>query len=329
MRIKLKSTSSSDKQLDFFALFNLNDEEEESHIDITGKPLGYDNNPEFVNGNVRNIYDLPTDAITPSGSDSDQQNRKIKNLPVDAIIYSIIRATENDYLFRMPEYDAELGAAVFNWNTESVVAIYVAAMEESFENLRFMIKNKNLFNVEDDGSLVVNPMLIVETQWYMSEVFEMACAVNGIDPIEFRHQLRDFLYSETHAYKEMKLKSELYKSDPTMVFHDCSDGTDWETFFDGDYFYSSKKLALKWSDSELVTLFKKSFTDAIDLFETLVVTNKLTTRDAKGWVQINPVFESELEWIKSDVFNIIGTHLGYDVESVRKQIMTTCQMAFH
>ncbi|MCW1829806.1 hypothetical protein OLZ31_23485 [Enterobacter asburiae] len=162
----------------------------------------------------------------------------------------------------------------------------------------------------------------------MSEVFEMACAVNGIDPIEFRHQLRDFLYSETHAYKEMKLKSELYKSDPTMVSHDCSDGTDWETFFDGDYFYFSKKLALKWSDSELVTLFKKSFTDAIDLFETLVVTNKLTTRDAKGWVQINPVFESELEWIKSDVFNIIGTHLGYDVESVRKQIMTTCQMAF-
>ncbi|MCW1829805.1 hypothetical protein OLZ31_23480 [Enterobacter asburiae] len=161
MRIKLKSTSSSDKQLDFFALFNLNDEEEESHIDITGNPLGYDNNPEFVNGNLRNIYDLPTDAITPSGSDSEQQNRKIKNLPDDAIIYSIIRATENDYLFRMPEYDAELGAAVFNWNTESVVAIYVAAMEESFENLRFMIKNKNLFNVEDDGSLVVNPMLIL------------------------------------------------------------------------------------------------------------------------------------------------------------------------
>jgi len=329
MRIKLKSTSSSVKQLDFFALFNLNNEEEESHIEITVKPLGYDKNPEFVNGNVRNIYDLPTDAITSSGSDSDQYAQKIKNLPDDAIVHSITRATENDYLFRMPEYDAELGAAVFNWNTESVVAIYVAAMEESFENLRFMIKNKNLFNVVDDGSLVVNPMLIVETQWYMSEVFEMACAVNGIDPIEFRHQLRDFLYSETHAYKEMKLKNELYKSDSTMVFHDCSDGTDWETFFDADYFHSSKKLALKWSDSQLVTLFKKSFTDTIALFETLVVANKLTTRDAKGWVQINPVFESELEWIKSDVFNIIGTHLGYDVVSVRKQIATTCQMAFH
>ena len=327
MRLKPKDTSSNDKQLDFFSFFNF--EKEKSHIDIIKEPLSYNQTTEFDNSSVSTNYNLQSDSDYSSIVAHGQLHTNNKFIPDDAIIHYIPRATENDYLFRIPEYDAELGAAVFKWNADSVMTIYIAAMEESFENLRLMVQQKTLFSVNEDGSLVVNPMLIAETRWYMSELFELACAANGIDPIEFRQHLRDFLYNETHSYREMKAKSALYKSDPLMVFHDCSDGTDWETFFAPDYFHCTRKLALKWTDADLVTLFTKAFTDTMDLFETLVVCGRITTADIKGRVQVNPVFESEFEWILSDVFEIIGRHLGYDVASVRKQIAAVCQVKFH
>ncbi|RVT22249.1 hypothetical protein EOK95_25990, partial [Enterobacter hormaechei] len=43
-----------------------------------------------------------------------------------------------------------------------------------------------------------------------------------------------------------------------------------------------------------------------------------------GWVIVNPTFERQFEWIESEVFEIVGTHLGYNVDAIRKQMVTAC-----
>jgi hypothetical protein len=329
MRLKLNNPTTNVNQLDFFSLFNLSNEDEESSTVIINNRVNYkkisDSESDaaivnFVQQSESPLSILPGEIHAKSAD---------QHLPCNAIIHKMTRASENDYLFRMPEYDADIDAAVFDWNSDSVLTIYIAAMEESFEFLRLMVLQKTLFFVNEDGAIEVNPILIAETRWYMSEVFELACAANGIDPIEFRLHLRDFLYNETHRYREMKEKKALYKSDQSMVFHDCSDGTDWDTFFDPDYFHSTRQLAIKWKDADVLTLFIKAFNETMNLFETLVVCNRITTTGTDGSVQVNPVFEVEFEWIQSDVFEIIGKHLGYDVAAVRKQIATVCKMQFH
>ncbi|MEA3701769.1 hypothetical protein VBM08_15710, partial [Enterobacter hormaechei] len=45
--------------------------------------------------------------------------------------------------------------------------------------------------------------------------------------------------------------------------------------------------------------------------------------------RVNPTFERQFEWIESEVFEIVGTHLGYNVDAIRKQMVTACKMTFN
>ncbi|HCC7684358.1 TPA: hypothetical protein M8I48_004888, partial [Citrobacter freundii] len=99
--------------------------------------------------------------------------------------------------------------------------------------------------------------------------------------------------------------------------------------FDRDYLLAENKLAVKWTDRDIMDVYSKAFKSTINLFEKLVVNNKLTLRDTSGWVIVNPTFERQFEWIESEVFEIVGTHLGYNVDAIRKQMVTACKMTFN
>ena len=103
----------------------------------------------------------------------------------------------------------------------------------------------------------------------------------------------------------------------------------WDIFFDRDYLLAENKLAVKWTDRDIMDVYSKAFKSTINLFEKLVVNNKLTLRDTSGWVIVNPTFERQFEWIESEVFEIVGTHLGYNVDAIRKQMVTACKMTFN
>uniref|UniRef100_UPI003D6F8ABC hypothetical protein n=1 Tax=Enterobacter chengduensis TaxID=2494701 RepID=UPI003D6F8ABC len=109
----------------------------------------------------------------------------------------------------------------------------------------------------------------------------------------------------------------------------CKEYMGWDIFFDRDYLLAENKLAVKWTDRDIMDVYSKAFKSTINLFEKLVVNNKLTLRDTSGWVIVNPTFERQFEWIESEVFEIVGTHLGYNVDAIRKQMVTACKMTFN
>jgi hypothetical protein len=100
----------------------------------------------------------------------------------------------------------------------------------------------------------------------------------------------------------------------------------WDIFFDQDYLMSEKKLAVKWTDREIMDVYTKAFKSTLELFDELVSCDLLTKRNAFGKLEINPIFENHFEWIMSEAFEIVGNHLGYNVPQIRKLMATICQM---
>ncbi|EBG2148473.1 hypothetical protein FIP36_17155 [Salmonella enterica] len=331
MRLKFKATAKCNKQLSFFSIFDSDEQDEEEIIQIVEHPQDYlseilakdqENNP---------IIETPQSVLTEVSFEEIENPVVIpvSNKSKGSVLHMLNHAVETDYLYTLPEYDADLGGLVFDWSPNDVMLLYIAAMDESFETIKNLVFNKTLYAVDDNGLIKVNPVLDAETKWYMSEIFELACASNGLDAIEMRTQFKFMLYEETHnKFAIRKIKTQ-YQNDKEIVFHECREAMGWDIFFDQDYFIDSNELAIRWSDKDIYDIYKLAFKQTMDLFEDLVISNMLTTRDAKGWVIVNPKFEREFEWIMSDAFEIIGSHLGYDVSAVRKQMATMCNLAFN
>lgn len=330
---KFRPTATSKKQLDFFSLFD--SEEEDEIVPIVEMPLEQiyevyvaeriEPSDEVIASPVMDIDMTEDDEIQLETTAPDNQYE----LPPGHMLHVLNQATEGDFLYTLDEYNAELGGLVINWSADDVFVLYNMVMEESFEVVKQLTFSKNLYSVDEYGQIQVNPILEAETNWYMSESFELACATQGLDAVEFRDKLKPMLYEATHCKYEMDAKRSQYLKDKEVVFHACSEGMGWDIFFDDDYFMQDKKLAIKWTDQELFDVYKLAFYETLDLFENLVTFNRITYTDAQGWAHINPSFEREIDWIESEAFEIIGNHLGYDVAAVRKQVAATCTMHFN
>lgn len=143
MRLKLNNPKTNVNQLDFFSLFNLSNEDKESSTVIINNRVNYNKiSDSESDGAIVNFVQQSESPLSFLPGEIHAKS-KDQHLPCNAIIHKMTRASENDYLFRMPEYDADIDAAVFDWNSDSVLTIYIAAMEESFEFLRLMVLQKN------------------------------------------------------------------------------------------------------------------------------------------------------------------------------------------
>lgn len=328
MKQKISSTSFIGKQMDFFSIFDFEEEENEI-IPIVESPLEYINNVIAQKQSMQSEEKHSGPELVPHVSDDVALLGHCSKLLNNQILHGISFASETDYLFTLEEYNAELGGLVIDWAPEDVYQLYVVAMEESLENVKYLVFTKSLYTTDEFGNIKVNPLLEAETRWYMSQSFELTCATHGIDAIEFRSELKKSLYEYTHSFESENVKLSQYHQDKEIILHDCKEDMGWDIFFDRDYLLAENKLAVKWTDRDIMDVYSKAFKSTINLFEKLVVNNKLTLRDTSGWVIVNPTFERQFEWIESEVFEIVGTHLGYNVDAIRKQMVTACKMTFN
>ncbi|EGH2839885.1 hypothetical protein J6187_004489 [Salmonella enterica] len=328
MKQKFRSTALSSKQMDFFSIFDFGKEENEI-IPIVESPLDYLNNAIAEKQSMHSEEKQSGPELVPYASDDVALPGNCTKLLKNQILHNISFAAETDYLFTLEEYNAELGGLVINWAPEDVYQLYVVAMEESLENVKYLLSTKSLYTTDEFNNINVNPLLEAETRWYMSKSFELTCATHGIDAIEFRSELKKCLYENTHSSESENVKLSQCLQDKEIIFHDCKDDMGWDIFFDQDYLLAENKLAVKWTDRDIMDVYSKAFKSTINLFEKLVVNNKLTLRDTSGWVIVNPTFERQFEWINSEVFEIVGSHLGYNVAAIRTQMATACKMTFN
>lgn len=328
MKQKIRPTAFCSKQMDFFAIFDFEEEEKEI-ITIVESPLDYINDAIAAQQSIQSEDKHSGPELEPSVSEDVALPGNCPKLLKNQILHDISFAAETDYLFTLEEYSAELGGLVIDWAPEDVYQLYVVAMEESLENVRHLVITKSLYSTDEFGNITVNPLLEAETRWYMSKSFELTCATHGIDAIEFRSELKKSLYEYTHSYGGENAELARYHQDKEVILHDCKEEMGWDIFFEQDYLLQENKLAMKWTDRDIMDVYSKVFKSTINLFEKLVVNNKLTLRDTFGWVIVNPTFERQFEWIESEVFEIVGTHLGYNVAAIRTQMATACRMTFH
>ena len=142
-------------------------------------------------------------------------------------------------------------------------------MEESLENVRHLVITKSLYSTDEFGNITVNPLLEAETRWYMSKSFELTCATHGIDAIEFRSELKKSLYEYTHSYGGENAELARYHQDKEVILHDCKEEMGWDIFFEQDYLLQENKLAMKWTDRDIMDVYSKVFKSTINLFEKL------------------------------------------------------------
>ncbi|WP_244569983.1 hypothetical protein, partial [Escherichia coli] len=242
------------------------------------------------------------------------------------ILHTINFAAETDYLYTVEEYNPDLGGLVIEWTPEDVYVVFLSAMEESLEIIKELVLRRKLFFKDDNGNITVNPLLEAETRWYMSKSFEYTCLSHGLDACEFRAELKSWLYYHSHRSISENTKLAECRNDDEIILHDCNDDMGWDIFFDQDYLMSEKKLAVKWTDREIMDVYIKAFKSTLELFDELVSCDLLTKRNAFGKLEINPIFENHFEWIMSEAFEIVGNHLGYNVPQIRKLMATICQM---
>ncbi|TDX12058.1 hypothetical protein EDF88_4656 [Buttiauxella sp. BIGb0552] len=247
-------------------------------------------------------------------------------LPEGSLLHRHNKVQENDYLLTLDEYKSDLGGLVYEWTADHVYTLYAEALDDSLRAIRLLISLKQLYLDEGTGFRTAHPALLYETEWLMSDNFELACKVFQLRADEIRSSVKSIVYEATHNKSNMRQKYGQYKNDQKVIFHVCNDGTGWPVFFDDDYFMEDNQLAITWTDEDLLVIFKAAFNDSIDLFESLVNKNRLTLRTPRGKIYINPIFSNELDWIASDAFEIVGNHLGYDVGLVRQTIALACQM---
>lgn len=328
MKEKFRQTAFSSKQMDFFSLFDF-EEEKSEQIPIVESPLDYLNNAISKQQNIQSEDEHFSPEMGTYASDKVELPGSFSKLLKNQILHDISFAAETDYLFTLEEYNAELGGLVLNWTPEDVYQLYVVAMEESLENVKGLLYTNSLYTTDELGNIKVNPLLEAETRWYMSKSFELTCSTHGIDVFEFRAELKKWLYYYTHSYTSENVKLTQCHQDKEVILHDCKEEMGWDIFFDQEYLLSDNKLSVKWTDRDIIDVYTKAFNSTINLFEKLVVNNKLTLRNASGWVIVNPTFERQFEWIESEVFEIVGTHLGYNVAAIRSQMATACKMTFN
>lgn len=327
MKQKIRPTAFNSKQMDFFSIFDF-EEEENDVIKIVESPLDYINDAIPLKQSMQSEVKHSGPELEPCASEDTPLLGDCSKLLRNQILHDISFAAETDYLFTLVEYSAELGGLVIDWAPEDVYQLYVVALEESLENVKHLAFQKSLYTTDKFGNITVNPLLEVETRWYMSKSFGLTCATHGIDAFEFRSQLKKRLYESTHSCLGENVELVRYHQDNEIILHGCKEGMGWDIFFEKDYLLQENKLAIKWTDRDIINVYSRVFKSTIDLFEKLVVNNKLTSRNASGWVIINPTFERQFEWIDSEVFEIVGTHLGYNVAAIRKQMATVCTMTF-
>ncbi|HEC5166150.1 TPA: hypothetical protein R3U69_002715 [Escherichia coli] len=328
MKQKNMPTAFSSKQMDFFSIFDFEKEENEI-ITIVSSPIDYINDAIATKQSTQLEDKHSGPEPEPCASEDVTLLSDCSKLLKNQILHDISFAAETDYLFTLEEYSAELGGLVFDWAPEDVYQLYVIALEESLENVKHLAFTKTLYTTDEFGNITVNPLLEAETRWYMSKSFELTCATHGIDAIEFRSELKKCLYEYTHSYGSENAKLSRYHQDNDVILHGCKEEMGWDIFFEQDYLLQEHKLAIKWTDRDIMDVYSKVFKSTINLFEKLVVTNKLTLRDTSGWVIVNPTFERQFEWIDSEVFEIVGTFLGYNVAAIRTQMATACAMNFN
>ncbi|MGV7963792.1 hypothetical protein QPK13_22825 [Photorhabdus tasmaniensis] len=327
MKQKIRISALSSKQMDFFSIFDF--ENEENKIEpIVESPFDYINKAVTSKQNIQSEK-TASPKIGTDVTDKVLSKPVVSKLLNNQILHGISFAAETDYLYTLKEYNAELGGLVLDWSPEDVYQLYLAAMEESLETIRGLVFTKSLYTTDDDENIHVNPLLEAETRWYMSESFELTCSTHGLEACEFRAELKKCLYENTHSHVSENAKLSKYRKDKEVILHDCKEDMGWDIFFDENYLLSENKLAVKWTDRDIMNVYTKAFRSTIDLFEELVVNNKLTIRNTSGWLTVNPTFERQFDWIMSEVFEIVGTHLGYNVPAVRSQIATACEMTFY
>ncbi|MGS4364097.1 hypothetical protein ACKUTQ_30190 [Klebsiella michiganensis] len=189
MKQKISSTSFIGKQMDFFSIFDFEEEENEI-IPIVESPLEYINNAIAQKQSMQSEEKHSGPELVPHVSDDVALLGHCSKLLNNQILHGISFASETDYLFTLEEYNAELGGLVIDWAPEDVYQLYVVAMEESLENVKYLVFTKSLYTTDEFGNIKVNPLLEAETRWYMSQSFELTCATHGIDAIEFRSELK-------------------------------------------------------------------------------------------------------------------------------------------
>lgn len=322
MKQKFRTNDINNNQLSFFSLFDI---AEEVKTQIVDSPKNYLNNAVTSRLN----FQSEESNISEKKYDSERRDSKVvynsKNLK-NQILHTISFAAETDYLYTVKEYDPDLGGLLIEWTPDDVYVVFLSAMEESLETIKELVFRRGLFSKDDNGNITVNPLLEAETRWYMSKSFEYTCLSLGLDACEFRAELKSWLYYHSHCQISENKKLAECRNDDEFILHDCNDEMGWDIFFDQNYLMSEKKLAVKWTDRDIMYVFTKAFQSTLELFDELVSCDLLTKRNAFGKLVINPIFENHFEWIMSEAFEIVGNHLGYNVPQVRKLMAAICKM---
>ena len=174
MKQKIRPTAFCSKQMDFFSIFDFEEEEKEI-ITIVESPLDYINDAIAAQQSIQSEDKHSGPELEPSVSEDVALPGNCPKLLKNQIPHDISFAAETDYLFTLEEYSAELGGLVIDWAPEDVYQLYVVAMEESLENVRHLVITKSLYSTDEFGNITVNPLLEAETRWYMSKSFELTC----------------------------------------------------------------------------------------------------------------------------------------------------------
>ncbi|EHH2991278.1 hypothetical protein WE697_004287 [Escherichia coli O111:H5] len=322
MKQKFRATAISSNQLSFFSILDIDEDEITQIVDSPKEHL----NDAYTSGLN---FKSEESNISEINYDSERRENHLyekSKLLKNQILHTINFAAETDYLYTVEEYNPDLCGLVIEWTPEDVYVVFLSAMEESLEIIKELVLRRKLFFKDDNGNITVNPLLEAETRWYMSKSFEYTCLSHGLDACEFRAELKSWLYYHSHRSISENTKLAECRNDDEIILHDCNDDMGWDIFFDQDYLMSEKKLAVKWTDREIMDVYIKAFKSTLELFDELVSCDLLTKRNAFGKLEINPIFENHFEWIMSEAFEIVGNHLGYNVPQIRKLMATICQM---
>ena len=158
MKQKIRPTAFCSKQMDFFSIFDFEEEEKEI-ITIVESPLDYINDAIAAQQSIQSEDKHSGPELEPSVSEDVALPGNCPKLLKNQILHDISFAAETDYLFTLEEYSAELGGLVFDWAPEDVYQLYVVAMEESLENVRHLVITKSLYSTDEFGNITVNPLL--------------------------------------------------------------------------------------------------------------------------------------------------------------------------
>ncbi|HHL0036248.1 TPA: hypothetical protein ACQZK0_004511 [Enterobacter mori] len=306
-----KATVVDERQLDFFSIFEMEIEE--------------------MNQEIESLTLVKQDALSPNKAEevvspinviTEVLRQEIAKQPVPKgyILHQVVQHSDTEIHAFDEDFSPEHDGVLYNWTPEHTEMLYRRVMEESFNQIQMMIHDKKLWVQHPSGLRVINPVLKFELDWYCSENFKLVCQVFGLNAEEMQTNIRGLIYDATHSKNGMRDRYSKYRNDKKIIFHSTLDGTGWPIFFDDDYSMSNQTLPLRWSDADIVNVYTFLFEESMAKFENYVTTNKLIFRDDKGRGYLNPELERDINWFNSKPFEIIAKHLGYNVESVRKQI---------